>query len=290
MRNFFLISTDHLEDSLWFKDNDDFKVGMNMVAVQASLSDIFILAFILMSNHVHFIVYGTKEEAKEFIKRYKARYSQYYCRKWGVKEFLRLNYADVKLVPDTPDTLERAIAYVLMNCVAAKICSYPTQYPWGCGRCFFNADSIRNCRRVKDFSKRALAKLLHSDVNGLPGEWIISDSGYVLPESYIQVDQVERLFRTPNRLDYFLRTSSKAKKVLEMSEEAMPSFKDQIILSAVPDLCQSLFQKYGFNDLNESERTEVLRQLKYRFSASPNQLSRVCGLTYAETARLLDKY
>ena len=33
----------------------------------------------------------------------------------------------------------------------------------------------------------------------------------------------------------------------------------------------------------------MLRQLRFRFSADVNQLARVCGLSYAEAARLLDK-
>ena len=296
MKQYFLISTDHLEDSLWFRDEEDFVVGMNMVAVQASISDAIVLAFILMSNHVHFVLYGTEKEAIEFINRYKGRYSQYYRRKWGVKEFLRLNHADIQVLPNTLETLERAIAYVLMNCVAANICAHPTQYPWGCGNCFFKVDikgatnTIPGGRRVKDLSKRALARLLHSDAESLPGEWIISDAGYVIPESYVPVDFVENLFRTPTRMDYFLRSSSKAKKKLEKGEDALPSFKDQVILAAVPDLCQSLFQKPSFKTLLPDEKQEVLRQLKYRFSAGPNQLGRVCGLSYSETARLLDEF
>ena len=237
MKKFYLISTDHLENSLWFRDVEDFVVGMNMVAVQASLSEVVVLAFILMSNHVHFVLYGTRKEVEEFIQRYKGRYSQYYCRKWGVKEFLRLNPVDIKELPNNPEVLEKAIAYVLMNCVAANICAHPSQYSWGCGNVFFKtaASGASGCRKVKDLSKRALARLLHSDVDKMPGEWVISDDGYILPESYVAVDQVERIFVTANRMDYFLRSSSKAKKRIEMSEGPLPAFKDQVILAAIPD-------------------------------------------------------
>ncbi len=299
MKKYYLITTDHLEDSLWFRDNEDFVTGMNMVAVQASISEVVVLAFILMSNHVHFVVYGTRRDAEEFISRYKGRYSQYYGRKWGVKEFLRRNKAEVDPISENPEDLERAIAYVIMNCVAARICLNPGQYPWGCGNCFFQAKSEglpgrsrlmsgAGRKQVKDLSKRALSRILHSDVRNLPGDWAFSDEGFILPESYIAVQAVETLFRTPARMDYFLRTSSKAKKRLEDKDDNLPSFKDQVISVAVPDLCQSLFQKKCFEDLLEQEKTEMLRQLRYRFSAGPNQLARVCGISYAEAARLID--
>ena len=46
-KEFWLVTTGHLEDRLWFREEDDFKVGMNYVAVQAALTDVSILAFIL---------------------------------------------------------------------------------------------------------------------------------------------------------------------------------------------------------------------------------------------------
>ena len=51
-----LVTTDHLEDGLWFRDESDFKVGMNYVAALAADTGVIVLAFILMSNHVHFII------------------------------------------------------------------------------------------------------------------------------------------------------------------------------------------------------------------------------------------
>lgn len=89
-------------------------------------------------------------------------------------------------------------------------------------------------------------------------------------------------------MDYFLRTSSKAKLRLKSTEDAMPSFKDQLVLAAIPNLCRSLFQKQAFEELTDSQKSEILRQLRFRFSSNVHQLARVAGLTYDAAARLLD--
>ena len=60
---FFLITTDHLEDRLWFRDDEDFKTGMNYAATVAFLLGVNVLAFILMSNHVHFVLACSEAEA-----------------------------------------------------------------------------------------------------------------------------------------------------------------------------------------------------------------------------------
>ena len=142
MRKYYLVTTEHLEEDLWFREDEDFVTGMNYVAIQAALMPrVIILVFILMSNHVHFVLYGTREEVESFVNGFKGRYSLYMHRKYGVKEFLRRNKLDIKEISkEEAEALERVFAYVQMNCVAANICLYPSQYPWGTGNAFFKAD------------------------------------------------------------------------------------------------------------------------------------------------------
>ena len=287
MKKYYLVTTKHLEDALWFRDDADFATGMNHVAIQAAVSPVVvILAFILMSNHVHFILYGTESDVATFANRFKGRYSQYLTARYGIKEFLRRNQLDIReITGDETEALERALAYVQMNCVAANICLYPGQYPWGTGNAFFQTaghgslttavqgtltDKSRIVRPrlcLRDLSGRERIQLMHSEAApALPPEWRLSDEGFVLPECYVDVEHVEALFRSPRRMQYFLGSSSKARKRLEAEDENLPAFRDQVILTALPDLLQSLFQKSAFSALSMTERAETLRQIRYRFS------------------------
>ena len=287
-KKFWLVTTDHLEEGLWFRDEKDFAVGMNHVAIQVALTpEVIVVAFILMSNHVHFVLYGTEEDVRAFVNALKSRYSQYLFRKYGINEQLRRNGVQVKEIPaDEKDALRRAVAYVQMNCVAANICLSPVNYRWGTGNTYFKQGPIRG-RRLDSFSGRARKRLLHSEEE-MPSNLIVGEEGYILPESYVQVERVETLFRTPGRMNFFLQNSSKAKRRRDSQEDNLPSFRDQVVLSAIPDLCHSLFQKRTLEDLNEDEQAELLRQLRYRFSSNPYQLARVSGLSYEVVTSLLD--
>ena len=285
-----MVTTAHLEEGLWFRDDEDFATGMNYVAIQAVLTPrVIVLVFILMSNHVHFVLYGTRAEVEAFVNSFKGRYSQYLRRKWGTKEFLRRNSLDIKEIStEELEAIERAMAYVQMNCVAANICLHPCQYRWGTGNAFFQAGMV-NCRRLGDLSGRERIRLLHSgEAVKLPDGWLISDAGYVLPESYVDVKRVESIFNNPRRMQYFLNSSSKARKRLESEDENLPAFRDQVILGALPDLLQSLFKKTAFRNLSVNEQAETLRQIRFRFSAGVHQIARVCGISYSDAARLLD--
>lgn len=289
MKRIYLLTTEHLENGLWFREEADFKVAMNYVAIEAARHpDVAVLAFTLMSNHVHFVLKGLRERVEGFVNRFKHRYAIYYRRKYGVKKFLRRNELDVKEIPYDDEAPEKVIAYTVMNAVAAGICAHPSQYPWGTGHLYFSTPTTQNASRLKDFSIRAIKRIIHSDEESLPENWHLGKDGYILPQDYVDVKSVEALFRRPQRMNYFLNTSSKAKKRLEIADGRLPAFRDQTILAALPDLCRSLFQKEVFQQLSVEEQSEFARQIRFRFSADATQIARVCGITYAQAARLLD--
>ncbi len=282
---FWFVTTDHLTNKIWFRDDEDFKMGMNLVAILAVALSVDVLAFILMSNHVHFVLCCSNEKAHQFIEAFKKRHSQYMNKKYGLKELLRRVRVKVEPVSGADESLEWVIAYTNMNSVAAGICLASTGYPWGTGDTFFKAKSAKG-RRIGTLSDRARAALLHS-TQPMPPHFLVGEDGYILPDSYVNVEMVQTLFRTPRRMNYFLQNSSKAKRRLA-SNDAAPSFRDQIVLSAIGDLCQSLFQKPSLAALTPEEQAELLKQLRYRFSSNANQLSRVTGLPYPKVVELLN--
>lgn len=52
MKKYYLVTTDHLAEGLWFRDERDFIAGMNFVAIQAYKSNVTVLAFILVLRAV----------------------------------------------------------------------------------------------------------------------------------------------------------------------------------------------------------------------------------------------
>lgn len=282
---FYLLSSSHLETRLWFSDDNDFAVAMNYVAIAAFKQRVNVIAFILMSNHVHFVLECEADQAAGFVDYYKELYSLYRRRRYGDKEFLRRNAIDIQEVPLGNDSLERAVAYVQCNSVAARICVHPTGYQWGTGNAFFNT-SFPQGKPVSEFSGRRLSGLLHSKQDINP-EWLIGGNGYILPHSYVAVSFVESLFRSPGRYQFFLDNSSKARKV---REQVAPTFSDQLILTASLNLCHSLFRTNSIEDLSPAQTVELLTQLHRRFSSDSAQLARVTGIAYKEVIRILDGF
>lgn len=120
------ICTDGLSREIIFKSEDDFIFGMNGVPVYSFHFDVRIMAFCLMSNHVHFITYGSGTGCKGFIRGYRKRLS---C-----LTDMHAASVSIKLIDDT-DYLMKAIGYVLRNPVGAGEKVLPTTYRWGSGHC-----------------------------------------------------------------------------------------------------------------------------------------------------------
>ena len=280
------MTTDHLESQIWFKDDQDFIVGMNAVPLIGYSTGVFVVVFVLMSSHVHFLLFSTYQQALEFINDYKGHYSHYLSHKYGVKETLRRNSVQIKKLDVTGDALKRAIAYVQMNPVAAGICLNPYDYPWGTGNCFFKASSLKGTP-VESLSARSRHALFHSRKD-LPGGLLLGDDGFILPESYVTIKMVEDLFRTPKGMQHFLNSSSKARLRIESGASEIPSFKDQVILPMMQELCWKLFGKGSVGELSPEQLAELFRQMRYRFSSNINQMARLTGLSYEQIARLLD--
>lgn len=285
-KGYCLLTTKNLEKHLLFKDDDDFKYGMNLVAVLVHRKSVTILAFVLMSNHVHFVLFETREKAQDFINDFKKELSRHLFHKYKTRELLRRNDVDFKWLPFADEAVEKAIAYSQMNPVAANICLTPSAYPWGSGDTFFNLNRADGTP-IKCFSGKHLRRMIHSKEK-LPGEWLMGNNGYVLPYNYIDVQQVENIFRTPARMDFYLKSSSKAKLRIDNREQHLPAFRDQIIHAAIPDLCRTLFGKQTVEELRDDQLTELFRQIRFRFSASIHQIARVSGFSYERVAKQID--
>lgn len=284
--SFYFVTTDHLTESIWFRDEQDFKVGMNYIAIISLLTGIKVLAFVLMSNHVHIVLQCSEAEAIWFINELKRRYSEYLSRRYGTVEFLRRNKTDIQEVKFEGQSLERAIAYTLMNPVSANICLNASDYPWSSASSYFK---VRPSKGIlsRDLSRRARRRLLHTK-SDIPGETMIGEYGYILPESYIPVGFVESIFRSPKRLNYFMVNSSKAKKRLNGLDSGVPSFKDQVILAAVPDICRTVFKKRSVSELSAQELAELIFRIRRSFFADVSQIARVIGVSYSDVAGILE--
>ena len=286
---FFLITVGQHTGFIWFRDTGDFIAGMNYIAVMAANSNIKILAFVLMSNHLHIVVAcDSPEVAFKFTMGFKKLYSMFMRKKYGDKKFLRRVAIDIRELETDCESVERAIAYVQMNPVAANICQTSALYPWGTGDTFFNS-KLKGGRILGEMSARQKTALLRSRQT-LPADYVVDEDGFIRPESYVDIGLTEYIFRSPKRYNFFLMNSSKVRDKLGDRPSTVPIFSDQSILKAAEDLSRSMYGARCTKALTADQLSNVLRQLRRRFSSNAEQLARVTRLDARAIADMLEAF
>lgn len=283
-KRYFHVYTKGLEDDVIFRNREDFVVGMNYVAVALKIAGVDILAFVLMSNHFHFLIYGDRLSALKFIDAYKRLISRYIRNTYGVAKSLRAVDTGCSEVELNDEALKRIVAYILNNPVKAGVNCFPQNYEWGSGKCYFsNFDYKQNSRQLSELGVREQYRILHSEVK-LDTDYRINSEGYIEPESYIRKDIVENIFRRARSFEYFLSISNRDSK--EESKQVV--FSDTLVLSGVNEILDKRYESVPVSELNEQNRHKLLLEVRKQFNAPPKQLARVLGLTLQEVVNSLN--
>ena len=91
-------------------------------------------------------------------------------------------------------------------------------------------------------------------------------------------------------MNYFLMNSSKVRGRNLLSEKAMPSFRDQVLLPVISDMCRSMFHKKTLSELDRDSLAELVKEIRRRLGADVKQISRVSGIPAAEVSRMIEGY
>lgn len=277
---YFHVCTDGRSLPWMFQDESDFIAGVNRIGICHLRTGVKIIAYVLMDNHVHFLLHGKMPQCKEFITLYKQLTGTWIHLKYGVNDFLRLLPTNILLL-DTEERLLNTIAYIDRNPVVAGYRYLATEYPWGSARYVFK-DS-REGPPAKPLSALSLRsqRILFSTRVALPADWRVENNGMLCPESFIDASIIESYFKTPVRYSYFL-----AKKLEGIVEQEVESSQRTFI----PDLelrdivRKMIYQDYGKGsvaELDVNARLSIARKLRYRYASTLKQISRMVHLDRA---------
>ena len=273
MKRYYHICSKGLEKNLIFLNREDFISGVTDIAVCRLKFDVVILCFCLMSNHFHFVLYGTEETCREFVLEYKRR-----C---GMR--MRQNRMEVNALHelsisvneiDNMEYLENAIAYVLRNPLAAKTIMMPYHYKWSSADSYFKGNGEISGLCLNDFSIRKRHRVLRSKMD-VPDSYLVDEEGMILPECFVDVKQVEDIFRHPSRLMYLLAKKLEAEVEIQFGIAEQVSYTDAELSSMVNEMIRNEYGARSIGELTNEQRIRLCVLLRKNFSASAKQISRI---------------
>lgn len=273
------VCTKGLRDKLLFRDDNDFVDGMNRVPLVLQNLNLKMLAFCLMSNHVHFVMTGGYDEVYKFISEYKRRTAL----------ALRLRYKEVKPLRNlefsikeitSREYLKTVIAYVIRNPLGAGIHSAPYGYKWSSGHCYFVNMEEAHLKNTSSLSYSKYRKSLKTRVRFPESneKFRIDTYGAIEPACYIDVAIVERLYGRPTQFLFFLSRNTDSSVEAELCGDTFTMQDDTTIAKHVVDVCLRDFNTSNISSLSFKNKLSLAETIRREFGATNKQLSRILQL------------
>lgn len=278
---YYHVCTDGNAIAWMFQDDEDFIAGVNRVGLCVLMTCVEVVAFILMDNHVHFVLYGSAVKCKAFINMYKRLTGRWISNKYGLSDYLRLLPAEMIRIADE-ESLMNTIAYIDRNSIVAGYKCMPCEYPWGTARYMFRDKSdaaVKDvvCARIGSMpivQQRAVLKTRIS----VPGDWLICQNGMILPSSFMDLGHVERIFKTSARYSYFIAKKLEGTVEMQMNESRRTFMTDKELREVTKQISCKLYGVDDVRSLDVKSRMAIARKLRYDYASTVKQISRMLYL------------
>ena len=278
---YFHICTDGRALSWMFQDEKDFIAGINRIAICHLRTCVEIIAFVLMDNHVHFVLYGTMPQCKAFINLYKRLTGKWILMKYGISDYLRGLPTEILRI-ENEESLLNTLAYLDRNPPMAGYRYMHSEYPWGSSKYIFRdtktLEKEESWKSASGYTRRALRAILNSKVE-IPGNWLINDSGMIHPLSFLNIRKLESCYKTPVRYAYFLAKKIEGIVEQELEHSQKLFIPDKELRSIVRKMARELFGTENIIELNVKERLIIARRLRYNYASTIKQISRMVHLS-----------
>lgn len=277
--NFYHISTEGLEQVTLLKDEEDYRVAWNYLALVAWRTGVDIVAFVLMSNHIHTLL-ACRDiiQARKAIALFKQLLSTYLRNKYGVSHVLHNSSDSISLI-DSIKYLRNCIAYIFRNPISARICTKPEEYKWSSYHSCFRSAACGNARNMADMKYRERRQVMHSSRNLSECPLLVDDDGYVTLDSFVRNDIVSNAFLNSGKsFMYHLGSCNDAKTEYELVYQPMREVTDNDMYEEVSRYVAVRFRDKAISDLTTAEKCSILKALFFNHKTTVPQLSRIIGL------------
>ena len=266
------VCTDGTSQQIIFKNTEDFCAVMNALAIVLAVSDVRLIAFALMNNHIHLIMSGSEGNCKEVFRRLVKQLKKYFKSK-GRPDILNGFDCGDPIEITTLNQMRIEIAYVHRNPYVARSDSLPYTYKWSSGSVYFN-DLVKSSPKTA-FNKLSYAlrtSIFQGRVAALPDTYCWSGE-YILPVSFVDYHLGESFFR--NAAEYFV-------KISKIQEDhcliARGYGEDQILnyeegYSVAASLAGSMYNNHIPSTLQLAQKKELAKKLHYEYRIPNKQIA-----------------
>lgn len=260
-----------------FLTPENFKTGIFVLALSVCIcNEVQLIAFELMSNHIHWILAGMQEKCLELFTTFRKRMKMTYARQGIVVDWD--NFQAEILPIESLESLRNEIIYTHRNAYVASGNYNPFSYPWGSGCAYFNHwIGMVSTSEFSQMSLRTKREMTHCrDIAPFNRLQFADDTVYI--PSFCNIRLGESMFVDPR--SYFNMLTRKA----EVYSSIAARLKDCIFLTddemflVASSFCKENFRISTLAQLSPEQRIATARELHFKYNATNQQIRRLLRL------------
>lgn len=269
------------ETPLIFKKDDDYRYAINLLARCAiEFPAVHIVAFEVMSNHIHIACCGDYSNILAFFKLFRRRLARYFSK--SQKALPESFLPNIKQIGDI-SSARNTIVYINRNGYVVNPSFTPFSYPWGTGKYYFTDFLIEDS--LGNYSTRELRVMLQCDVPAIPSECKIINF-HIAPSSFYAIKLGVELFRDAHH--YFNMVSKNVESYSQLATELDDGefLTDQELFVEMVKILNDSYAGARLSALSNAQKFDLARTLHFKYHSSNGQIRRLLGLTQYEVDQL----
>ncbi len=217
----------NLPEKVIFRNENDYLVAISRLAACASATSTEIWAYSFMSNHFHLIV--RTEKIEKFIRLFKINVTRHHNSRYHAH--IQINIWCRELMNE--GEIRTAVNYVLKNPIHHKIVDVAFKYPYSSAHVYFRdkiyTDEYYSGEHIeqKCLKPSELDSVVYRELfvrHKVSDKVLVKDGRAVLPESFVAVSIIERLYS--NVRDFLFHMNKPMKEELEMFHDGGHGFNE----------------------------------------------------------------
>ena len=277
---FYHVYSSPLEMDILYRNDEELNIIINIIALTIVLCNCTILAFAIMSNHLHFILEGPEEECKKFFYKLFDKLKNYYRynSRTGILDSIELGCKQI----DSLDQLRAEIAYVIRNPFVVRQDINLFACKETSGYLYFNPLLKREGVPANTLKGRALRNFTHSHKDhDLSGDIYVHD-GVAQTWSFVDYQRAMSYFDCAQQFIMITLKNVEAQVEVALRYNEKVTLNEQELFRVTMKLVREMFQQDKISDLDRAEKTELALALKNKYRISNAQIARACKINVTD--------
>ena len=274
------LCTKPLKTDILFHNLEEKSLSLNYIAIAAKKTGIIILAYSIMSNHLHFILRGTESVVLEFFAQLKSMLSVYY-RTHKRPKLMDSVEPGLTLI-ESLRQLRQEIAYVIRKAFVVSKDVNVFNDPWSTGYLYFNPMLIKDGIPASSLTIRGIRAFTRSRTITEVDSSIYIKDGVACPWSYVDYELTMRYYDDVRQYIFSVVKNVEGQVEVALRYGEIPTICDDELY---PVYYRIVTEKYGNikpSTLDMQQRKALSLILKKDYFSSNAQISRMTGLPPSE--------